>query len=127
MNAVSTGIIQRKGKFLIGQRRATDKRYPLKWDFPGGKLEKGEDYLDALVRELKEEVDIDVDPFGVKFVWSGFHPEFYAFITFYLITYFDGVPYPKEYMELRWETKEEILERDDLINDLMKHILMTHF
>lgn len=55
---VSAAIIHRDGRVLVGQRRKAD-RHPLKWEFPGGKVEAGETPQQALVRELREELDID--------------------------------------------------------------------
>jgi 8-oxo-dGTP diphosphatase len=56
---VSAGIIYRRGQVLVGQRREAD-RHPLKWEFPGGKVEPGESPQAALVRELREELQIIV-------------------------------------------------------------------
>lgn len=55
---VSAGIIHRDGQVLVGQRREAD-RHPLKWEFPGGKVEPGETPQQALVRELREELQIE--------------------------------------------------------------------
>jgi 8-oxo-dGTP diphosphatase len=55
---VSAGIIHRDGQILVGQRRRAD-RHPLKWEFPGGKVESGETPQQALVRELREELQIE--------------------------------------------------------------------
>jgi 8-oxo-dGTP diphosphatase len=55
---VSAGIIHRDGQILVGQRRRAD-RHPLKWEFPGGKVEAGETPQQALVRELREELRIE--------------------------------------------------------------------
>jgi 8-oxo-dGTP diphosphatase len=55
---VSAAIIHRDGHVLVGQRRKAD-RHPLKWEFPGGKVEAGESPQQALVRELREELQID--------------------------------------------------------------------
>src|SRR5581483_1288762 len=57
---VSAGIIHRNGQVLVGQRRGTD-RHPLKWEFPGGKVEHGESPQQALVRELREELQIEAE------------------------------------------------------------------
>jgi 8-oxo-dGTP diphosphatase len=57
---VVAAVIKRDGKFLIAQRRESGS-FPLKWEFPGGKLELGESPKEALRRELREELDIDAE------------------------------------------------------------------
>lgn len=58
MKEVAVGIILKDGLVLACQRKR-DARYPLKWEFPGGKLEPGESAEHALVRELREELAIE--------------------------------------------------------------------
>ena len=55
---VACGVISQDGKFLIVQRGHTS-RHALKWEFPGGKIEPGETEEDGIVRELKEELNIE--------------------------------------------------------------------
>jgi len=52
--------IERDGKYLITQRKPSSS-LPLLWEFPGGRAEEGESDEDALRRELKEEMEIDVE------------------------------------------------------------------
>ena len=60
MRTVVAAVIERGDRrMLIGQRRRTDTS-PLKWEFPGGKVEEGEAPEDALARELKEELGVTV-------------------------------------------------------------------
>jgi 8-oxo-dGTP diphosphatase len=56
---VACAIIQQDGLILATQRSAA-MSLPLKWEFPGGKLEAGESAQDCLVRELQEELGISV-------------------------------------------------------------------
>ena len=56
---VVAGLIVRDGRVLVCQRSAASK-FPLKWEFPGGKVEPGEDPSEALRRELREELAIEV-------------------------------------------------------------------
>ncbi len=55
---VSAAIIFKNGQVLLGQRRKGD-RHPFKWEFPGGKVEQGETPRQALIRELREELQIE--------------------------------------------------------------------
>ena len=57
MKRVVAGLIWREGKILICQR-TRHQPMPLKWEFPGGKIEEGEQPRDALRRELDEELGI---------------------------------------------------------------------
>ncbi len=74
MKIVTAGIICHKGKFLIAQRIRT-KKPALVWEFPGGKLEKGETLQECLKREIKEELDLDIEVKGF-FTTTEFNYEF---------------------------------------------------
>lgn len=52
-------IIRQNGQILVTQRSAA-MRLPLKWEFPGGKVEKGETAEQCVLREIKEELDIEI-------------------------------------------------------------------
>jgi 8-oxo-dGTP diphosphatase len=60
MKQVVAALIVRENKILICQR-TEDQAMPLKWEFPGGKVEPDEDLKDALRRELDEELGIDAE------------------------------------------------------------------
>ena len=57
---VTAAIIEQDGKFLITQRPA-HKPHPCMWEFPGGKLEAGESPQQALKRELREELAVEIN------------------------------------------------------------------
>ena len=54
---VVAGLIETDGKLLVCQRRR-DAAFALKWEFPGGKVQPGESLVEALIRELREELGI---------------------------------------------------------------------
>ncbi len=56
---VVCALIERDGRVLLAQRPA-HKHLPLKWEFPGGKVEPAEDPAAAIVREIREELGCDI-------------------------------------------------------------------
>jgi len=63
---VVAGLVFDGNRVLLTQRRA-DRAMPLKWEFPGGKMEPGESPVEALERELFEELDVSV---SVGQIWD---------------------------------------------------------
>lgn len=59
---VSCGMLIRAGRVLLAHRSPSKARYPNVWDFPGGHLEAGEDTRQALERELREELGVEIAP-----------------------------------------------------------------
>ena len=57
---VVAAVLERDGKYLITQRRATAV-LPLLWEFPGGRVEPGETDMQALKRELRHRLGVDID------------------------------------------------------------------
>ena len=63
MMKVVCGILIWNDKVLIGKRKLTNEHLPGKWEFPGGKMEEGETFDETIIREFKEELDIDISAF----------------------------------------------------------------
>ena len=113
MKEVAVGIIFRNGTVLTGQRKPT-ARYPLKWEFPGGKLEPGETPAAALVRELHEELGIDASP-GPEFHRQEWDYGDRAWRVYYFRVHaFTGEPENRTFARIRWVTPEELLAMDIL-------------
>lgn len=126
MIQVAAGILEDNHKrFLIGKRKLDAKHYPERWEFPGGKQKEHEKCISiTLQRELKEELNIRISVGHLNMVWEGEHPDFKDYyLTFFKVYYFTGIPQLIEHDGLMWCTKEEILERNDLVNGLMKDVL----
>ena len=99
---VAAAVIERPGEFLLAQR-PEGKPYPGYWEFPGGKVEAGEDARAALARELKEELDIDVresSPWITR-VYAYTHAT--VRLHFFRVTKWDGEPKPLEDQAIRWQ------------------------
>lgn len=115
---VSAGIIYRQGRVLIGQRRRND-RHALKWEFPGGKVEYGESPQEALVRELREELQIEAQ-IGTEL--ARYEHEYPSgsrvHLLFFVVPVFSGDPTAKVFEQICWTPLESLPELDFLDGDL---------
>lgn len=59
---VAALISNKNGEFLMGKRGAKARNEKGKWEFPGGSIEFGERLKEAVVREIKEELGVDIEP-----------------------------------------------------------------
>jgi 8-oxo-dGTP diphosphatase len=113
---VVAGLIIGDGRVLITQRRA-DQSLPLQWEFPGGKVEPGEAPVAALVRELREEIGVEV---AVGRIWDVlFHayPAFDLVMLVYACRIVEGDPRTVEVADLRWALPGELPAWDILPAD----------
>lgn len=91
---VAAGVLIEDRRVLLTQRKK-GSHLAGAWEFPGGKVEPGEDPRDALVRELHEEIGIDVtahDPIEVTF---HAYPEKSVLLLFFAVTRKAGSPDPR--------------------------------
>jgi len=108
---VVAGIVERVAHVLCARRGPDQDRSGL-WEFPGGKVEPGEDDVAALIRELAEELDIQVSVAG--HVATSVHTEGGRTIELvgYRCTLVAGSPVAREHAELRWMRPSALLELD---------------
>lgn len=104
---VVTGLIQKDGKVLLGLRPEGTNLAGL-WEFPGGKIEIEESPDAALQRELKEELDIDVDIGPLAFASSHNYGDTGILLLFYRILFWRGEPKPNHHTELKWVKPSEL-------------------
>lgn len=102
---VVAAVVQENGRFLICQR-PPHKRHGNLWEFPGGKLEPGESFFDAIRRELFEELALTALSIGAP-RQTILEPEFE--INF-IDTFVQGHPIPHEHISVAWATIEELLK-----------------
>src|SRR5260370_40975738 len=116
MITVVVAVIERSDRrLLIGQRRKDDS-WPLKWEFPGGKVRDGESPEAALARELQEELGVTL----VKCIELGRVHHHYAGtpeeleIRFYGAAIAETAPMPYTFEKIAWALPKELGEYDFL-------------
>ena len=107
MIEVAAGLIFRKRKLLITQRRPNDHLGGL-WEFPGGKLEPGEDYQDCLRRELSEELGVEASVGPLLCAVEHAYPEKTIRIKFHQCRLITGKPQPLGCVALEWVSAAEL-------------------
>ena len=105
---VAAAIIYRDQQFLLSKRKG-DQHQGGKWEFPGGKIEHGESIDTALARELKEELDIEIDEQSHFHSLDFEYPEKHVSLVFQLVTDFDGLARGVEGQEVAWFSKAELM------------------
>jgi 8-oxo-dGTP diphosphatase len=120
MKEVAVGIVTARGKVLACQRKR-DALYPLKWEFPGGKIEQGESPAAALRRELREELGIEA------VIGKEFHRQEWMYpgsataagdgsfrVFYHAVERFAGTPVNLAFEQIRWVGVKELLTLDIL-------------
>jgi 8-oxo-dGTP diphosphatase len=115
---VSAGVLTRGSQILICQRRPDDP-HPGKWEFPGGKLQEGEDAAACLWRELQEELSIDAT------VGPELHSATHTYpngrtvaLSFFHVPSFRGDLVNTQFQALAWVEREQLPTYDFLEGDL---------
>ncbi len=114
---VACAIIEQDGAVLTAQRSAT-MSLPLKWEFPGGKIEAGETAEECLIRELREELGVSI------FIGSALSPATHSYQDFTVTLYpficrlTGGTVTMHEHHALKWVEPQQMPELDWAAADL---------
>lgn len=105
----AAALIDAQGRVLIA-RRPEGKSLAGLWEFPGGKVEDGESPEDALIRELKEELDVTVAHDALEPIAFASHayPDFHLLMPLYAVRRWDGAPKAIEHTALAWAAPGEL-------------------
>jgi 8-oxo-dGTP diphosphatase len=115
---VAAAVIMREGRILIGQRKRGG-RHPLKWEFPGGKVEPGEDARAALARELREELNVEAEIGEELDSYEALYSDgFRVRLHFYRVTQFQREPRNLDFEQIVWERPERLPDYDFLEGDV---------
>lgn len=116
---VVAAIIEQADKVLICQRHRDD-RMPLKWEFPGGKIEPGEDERTCLKRELQEELAIEAEigewVADFRYFYEGYQSHVHLF--FYRVKQYHGHIRNRVFEQILWVRKSELMRFDFLEADI---------
>ncbi|MEM9170187.1 MAG: (deoxy)nucleoside triphosphate pyrophosphohydrolase [Pseudomonadota bacterium] len=106
-------LVDRDGRVLLAQRPPGGARADL-WEFPGGKIEDGETPEGALVRELKEELDLDVEAACLAPIAFASHDEgaHHLLMPLFVCRKWAGAPRPLSAARLAWARPDALLDYD---------------
>ena len=113
MQEVSKSVLIKNGKYLIMKRAQSSVSYKLLWDFAGGKHDQGEDPLNAVVRETKEETGFDIVP-GEEIKTSEYHDDDHDLLFHYFIPkkYTGELKLSHDHIDAVWVSLEEMKNYD---------------
>ncbi len=101
-------IIVKNGKILCAQR-GYDKSLPELWEFPGGKIEIGESPSQALKREIREELLLELANDIEEFMFTSYEYDFgIVNLTTFICHIQNGEPTLTEHIEIKWLNKSEL-------------------
>ena len=120
---VSAGVLCRGKEVLLCKRPMNGSPEAGKWEFPGGKTEKGETPQQALKRELKEELDITVEVKRLLDVRVKAYPERTILLLFYDCSLLEGKPRALEHEKIEFVPFGRVLSYD--LADADRHAAQT--
>lgn len=126
MQRVVVGALVSERRVLLGHRRPDKRAYPDIWDLPGGVIEDGETELDALARELDEELGVRIVTGSASHlcrVQAG-PPGAPALLSAWLVPAWVGTPAnlaPEEHVDIGWFDLEEL---PPLAHELVRRTLV---
>jgi len=113
------GLIYQNKKILICQRKE-EGDHPLKWEFPGGKLKDNENNQEALKRELKEELNIEINEmiFFDEYLYEYKKLSKNLKLVFFQIFHFEGEIQNNVHQQFKWIDISKLGDYDFLEGDL---------
>ncbi|NVN92790.1 MAG: (deoxy)nucleoside triphosphate pyrophosphohydrolase [Desulfuromonadales bacterium] len=108
---VACAIIERNGHVLAAQRSAS-MSLPLKWEFPGGKIDPGETPEQCLQRELVEELDVIISIGSTLAPTTHHYPTFTVTLYPFICSIEQGEVTPSEHAAIVWLPPEKLLSLD---------------
>ena len=108
---VSAALIFHNGRLLIAQR-PNDSHLGGLWEFPGGKCEPNETFEQCLIREIREELGIDIAIGQLFDEITHAYPERIVHLKFFVCQWIGGKPQALDCASFKWVTKDELSQHD---------------
>lgn len=108
---VAVGILAERDRFFV-TRRSPNAHQGGKWEFPGGKVDRGESVRAALQRELHEELGIEVRDARPLMQVHHAYPDKTVLLDVWSVTSYAGTPHGREGQQARWVSRPELLALD---------------
>ena len=126
---VVAAIIHKDNKILATKRGYGE--FINQWEFPGGKIEENETKEEALIREIKEELNVEIEITNFALDLEYQYPTFYLKMSCYDCTIKSGTPKLLEHNDARWLSKDELddvnwIPADIAAVDYLKETLVDH-
>ncbi len=116
---VVAAVIEHKGKYLCVQRGINKYDYiSKKWEFPGGKVEAEESPENALIREIQEELAMEINELNFLITVEHTYPDFRLTMHTYLCKSEQTTPTLTEHLEYTWQSASDMNHLDWAAADL---------
>ena len=122
-------IIDKKNNLVYVSRRPIHKHLGGLYEFPGGKIEKGENAKEALKREMHEELGIDIGRYVFLIKKNFYYPTCFAKLYFFLIKSYLGTPIAKENQEILKIRISQLknLEMPEVNKSIIDFLIMKYY
>ena len=95
-------IIENNNNEILCALRSKDMSLPMMWEFPGGKIEEGESVNEAIIREIKEELDCNIEAISIFNDNTHEYENIIVNLITVKCTLINGIPKAKEHTKLLW-------------------------
>ena len=122
MILVTCAIITNSDAKVLATQRSERMSLPLKWEFPGGKMEKGESHQDTVLREVREELNIEIAIKAQLTEVVHHYPEFSITLFPFICEHTGGQICLSEHRQYLWLSSDNLLDLDWAAADIPAYL-----